>query len=344
MTIKGLIINAVFSLILFKINGLIGMVKSKSNLTKEYATFEFRDLDEKNFSGNFFHAVIHPAIFLAIASVILQSLSMGGLAMDLWLVVPLYWLLRFLHTVFWNRLNLVNWRYDLPAFITSVVLGELILFTIIRPLIINEKTVFINLEQFRDAFWFAAFTYLAKLFWDIFKGKTTNESLYPSKKKVRIIQCRYNKFHKKYNTFIEEQLQNEYTFPNENYKQNFVCLVYSVMIYEDHSRPFMVRIVEYILKILCWKCSFSLGIMQVQSKKIIGNKSSIMLAIKKLYGTFINSKTDEKIYKTISDYNSGDKYYEEVYAIYVQLKELLALNDFGVQYVHVHKRKVCAHK
>lgn len=340
MTLKHLVINIFLSWILLKINGIIGMIKSKSKNSKEYATFEFDNLEGKNFSGNFFHAVIHPSIFLAVVSVILQCLSLENYAIELWLVVPLYWLLRLLHTVFWNRLSLVNWRYDLPAFFTSVILAEFTLFAIIRPLIINEKQVFIDLEQFRDAFWFAAFTYVIKLFWDIFKDKTTGDNLYPTKKKERIIQRRYKKFYKKYNNFIEAQLQNKYAFPHENYKKNFICLVYSIMIYEDHSRPLMVRIVEYFIKTLCWKCSFSLGIMQVKSRRIFGNKTSITLAIKKLYIPFSNSKVDDKIYNTITDYNSGEKYYEEVYTIYIQLKELLKLDDFGVQYVTVYKRKI----
>ena len=339
MSLSDLAVNIILAIILFFLNGLIGKLKQGFGYGFNYSTFEFQNISKENFAGNFFHAIIHPAIYLAILSSVFQMFSLRTIPGKLWLVVPIYWLFRFLHTIFMNHLSLINWRFEIPALIASLVLGEGTLFFVICPLINSDETVFINLEQFRDAFWFAVFTYIAKSFWDTFKEKTLGETIYPAEKKARIIVKRYRHFNRKYNTHIDRTLDNGYRFSSSIHKKHFCCLIYAIMIYEDHNRPFLIRVAEYLLKFIFRRHTFSLGIMQVQSTKLIGNKMSITLAISKLHTVFSASNDNEKIFDTLYAYNPSNFYCKEVISIYDVLKEDLGLHKIGKQRVKV--RRLC---
>lgn len=339
MSTCTLIANIIFSLLLYFVNGLIGKFKTSSWVPFEYSSFGFHNTKDKNFSDNFLQSIVHPTIYLAIISAILQNFAFGNIASDLWLVVPLYWLFRFAHALIWDLLRFINWRFEFKSFVVSTLLGEGTLFTIIRPLLDQDKTIFIDLEQFRDAFWFAAFTYIVAQLWNIFKVKATGEVLYPSEKQASVILDRYEKYKRKYHSHIESILNKEFSFPNPSLKEHFLCLVYAIMIFEDHNRPSIVRLFEYLKKIALWHSTCSLGIMQVQTKKMIGNKKSIELAIQKMYKPFSESDVHEKLYKTVTDYNPCDDYYREVISIYEEIKTSLCLNEIGTHRVVVTKRK-----
>ncbi len=82
-------------------------------------------------------------------------------------------------------------------FILSIILSEGTLFVIILPLLKKEESIFIELEEFRDAFWFAAICVIVKFFWDYYKYKITGKTVYQEAKKKEIIIKRNNKyFHK----------------------------------------------------------------------------------------------------------------------------------------------------
>lgn len=203
MPTRSLIANLIIAIPLFFINGIMGRPKTSSWIPFEYSSFEFRNNEDKDFSENFLHSIVHPAIYLAIVSAILQVNALGYIAADLWLVIPLYWLFRSLHALIWDLLSFINWRFELISFIVSLVLGEGTLFLIIRPLLDQGKTIFIDLGQFRDSFWFAVFTYIVVQLWSGFKSKATGEVLYPSEIQTNVILRRYSKFKRKYGSYIE---------------------------------------------------------------------------------------------------------------------------------------------
>lgn len=75
----------------------------------------------------------------------------------------------------------------------------------------------------------------------------------------------------------------------------------------------------------------SLGIMQVQSKSIISNRTSIKLAIDKLYKAYSSVAKKDKIDEAISDYNHGHNYYIEVHTIY-----RILCNEFGLDFLDMY--------
>lgn len=344
MPIRSLIANCIFSLLLYFINGFLGKLKTSSWIPFEYSSFEFNSIDDDNFSENFLQSIVHPTIYLALVCAILQENELGNIAADLWLVVPIYWLFRLIHALVWDLLIFTNWRFELISFVISMILGESTLFFIVQPLLAQGKTVFIDLGQFRDSFWFAVFTYIVVQIWNCFKSKANGETLYPSETRTNVILHRYTKFKRKYGSYIESILTQKCNFPNASHREHFLCLLYAIMIYEDHNRPSIVRFFEYVIKIFCWRCRCSLGIMQVQTKMIIGNKKSIELAIHKIYDSFSKTETFQKLYQAIMDYNPDDDYYREVISIYEDIRTSLGLREIGTHRVVVRKRSASNRK
>ena len=327
MSKQTLIVNIILALILFFGNGWLGKLKANTTGLFGYDSFGFNKINDANFADHFFQKIVHPAILIAIAAAILQHYSHDNLAKDLWLVVPFYWVLRFIHIFIWNIATFTNWKYEITSMIISILLGEGTLFFILRPLIDSEEHIFIDATAFRDAFWFAALSYIAKLIWDISKASLSGASVFPTAKRNRTIVKRYYDFNWEYGAEIDVLLRNNCDFESCHIKNEFRCLLFAIMIYEDHCRPKAVRLMEYAVKVFRWKSVMSLGIMQVQTKKIISDRTSIKLAIDKLYSAFCDAdkKECDSFDDAISDYNADTNYYVEVTIIREILRNELGL-------------------
>lgn len=328
---RTLLINIFLAIILYFGNGWIGKLKINCNGLFGYDSFGFNKVDSANFADHFFQKIVHPAILIAIAAAILQHLEMENVAKNLWLVVPIFWVMRLLHILIWNIVPFTNWQYEITSMIISLLLGEGTLFWIVCPLIDLDENIFIDAVEIRDAFWIAALSYVAKSIWDISKASLSGYSVFPSRKRAQTIAARYNAFKWKYDAEIKVVLRDHYSFIDEMEKQHFICLLYAIMIYEDHCRPQLIRCFEYIIKLFRRKSIMSLGIMQVQSKSIISNRTSIKLAIDKLYKAYSSVAKKDKIDEAISDYNHGHNYYIEVHTIY-----RILCNEFGLDFLDMY--------
>ncbi len=338
MTMSYLAINIIFALLLLAINGILGKWKRRHTDMFSYSSFNFTDVTEDNFSDNFFQLLIHPAIFLAIISATLQFLSYDSLVRSLWLVVPLYWALRFIIALFQDMLRFINLRLQLVLLVCSLIISEGTFFLIIIPLLNKGKEIFIDLEQFRDAFWFAVLCFMAKFIWDFAKQGMIGRAVYPPEKKSQEIIRRYDKYYFKYAPIVDMCIDRECSFHSPMQKERFRCMVFAIMIYESHNRPFLFRIMEYIIKFFCPRKTMSLGIMQVQTDRLISNKTSILLAIKKLYNAFRTGEGTEAIDEAIDDYNPSLDYFNEVKEAYYILTDYLGFEEYCRQKVKVRKR------
>ena len=294
----------------------------------KYGKFTFESNSESSFSGNFFQKIINPAVYLAIVCAILQYFSLEAIALDLWLLVPFYWLLRLMIYSIKNMLVFVNWKYEIYAFIVSLLLSEGTMFLLIRPLIESEESVFLDAAEFRNAFWYALITYLATLFWDISKHYFDGEMVFPNSKRAKIITTRYKKYIRRFGSHIDKALSTRCTFNCIADEESFKCLLYAIMFYEDYCRPPIVHWSEYLIRVLHLKREMSLGIMQYTTTDIISDNQSIDLAIDKLFSYYSkeNNRSDA-VSSAIGAYNRGSDYLFEVYAIYNHLIELNRLKD-----------------
>lgn len=325
MSIWAFLLNAACALLLYFGNGLLGWLKSRAKGVFDYPEFNFSHISTDNFADQFFQKIVHPAIFLGIVAAVLQYFSMEAAAAELWLVLPLFWLLRLLHILLWDLSPFTNWGYEIASMLLSVLLGEGAVFLFIRPLIAQQMPIFIPATQFRDAFWFAAMAYIAKRCWDVAKLTLYGYRVFPANKRSRTIRRRYDRLRWRYEAQLDYEINRTCAFPNGEVRRRFQTLLFAIMIYEDHCRPWAIRLAEYGRKLIFWRAEMSLGIMQVKTRKLIGSRQSICLAVRKVYDTLPPDKASIDLRETCWDYNPSVDYYQNVSTIYWELCQLLGL-------------------
>lgn len=337
MTWTNFVVNLILAWVLLFINGKLGKWKQYTFDFFSYSSFEFGDINKEKFSDNLFQLLIHPAIYLALVGSILQAFSCETIVRSLWLLVPLYWILRFAVMAFRDMFFFQNWPLQIALLFVSLLLSEGTYFLMMR-LLGGGNVIFIDLEQFRDAFWFAAFGFVVKFVWDFLKRWMVGEVVFPPSKKAAIIVRRYNRYYRKYNKTINSSIERACVFKSLKQRDHFVCLVYAIMIFEAHNRPLWMRLVEYVVKCVFPNRLMSLGIMQIQTRQWISNKGSILLAVRKLHKAFSTAETSSAIEEAIYDYNPDADYVNEVTAIYNEITNFLGLTQYGWQIVKVIKR------
>ena len=317
MRLEYVIFNMIAAGGLFFLNGILGKLQyGLSGKLFEYGKFTFEGgSDQSGFSGNFFQKIVNPAVYLAVVAAIAQHLLTVELIESMWLLIPIFWIYRLLFMITKNVLVFLNLKYEAIALVLSLLLGETIFFRIIKPLLVQNKSIWIPATELRDALWFAILTYLAKVIWEIMKQSFSNDNLYPDSKRRELVWARYDKFNRKYGDFIVDQISRRY-IDRLNVQNRLASLLYAIMIYEDSNRPFLIRQAEYILKVTLFRQrAMTLGIMQFKAFHKITNIESISYAIDFISLPFLRNTPDpEKA--AIAMYNSASDYCTEVQAIY----------------------------
>lgn len=328
MKIEYVICNALFALGLFFLNGVLGKLQyGIGEPLFAYGKFTFDGTCEQSFSGNFFQKIVNPTVYLAALSALIQRFFAVELIKSLWLLIPMFWLCRFLYMIWRSVFIFLNLKYEAIAFALSLLLGEGTLFCIILPLVHQEETIWIPATALRDALWYAILIYLLKTVWEIMSKSFSEETLYPNEQRRKIVTSRHNKFKEKYGVYIwETVLHRTEGLLAPEYQEQIVSLIYSIMIYEDYNRPKTMRTAERIAKKTFFRSrKMSLGIMQVQTDQPISDKDSIQLAIERIIMPFLNHEFNP-VTCAISQYNPSGEYVMEVNAIYSILTEGISSN------------------
>lgn len=104
-----ILLTLLLAFALYMINFFLGEVQYRyRDSFFIYARFSFDFKKEENFSGNFFLKIVNPSIYLAICSALLQNIVSEQTFNVLWLVVPFYWLFRFLYIFTFNRSQIIK--------------------------------------------------------------------------------------------------------------------------------------------------------------------------------------------------------------------------------------------
>ena len=247
---------------------------------------------------NFLFRILSPIVYLVICAVFFQYLDIS--IKYCYFIVIDYWIIRVLFVGITNRITLTNWKTQFLYWISSIGLAIWI-----YGLLENVEEVLPTPRALLDQLWILIILFVYSVL-----NKIEISNVGTIKRKNSYLSNRYLKFKRKYETDIA-------TFFHNNM---YEAITYSIMIYEDFNRPYIVRCIEYLFFYLR-KGVYSLGIMQYQTNKYITNKDSLLLAMKKIARdgkTIIEEK--DKYY--ISDdyprgfasliankYNSGDDTY-----------------------------------
>lgn len=323
-------LNLLLALGLFCLNALLGAIqyRHRGDLFA-YGKFSFDPKPEQQFSGNFFQKTVNPAIYTALLCALFQRAGWGALCRSLWLTVPLYWMLRALYIAAKNRFWLINRRYELLSAVFSLLLGEGVFFGALMPLMEAGESVFISAQDLRNAVWFAILAYIAKTAWDVCRGAFEEGRLYSQEVRSQAIRRRYDVFSRRYGASLRSLVDGCCPAEHRSRRGELVCLLYAVMIYEDHNRPPLFRAAERLWMALHPGKEMTLGIMQVKTRRPISDTESIRLAAEKLVPVYLEHLRSHPLWHALRDYNSGADYVQEVTAIYNELLQLLSYDELA---------------
>lgn len=323
----NIILNLGLAIVLFVLNGVLGRIQYilRGNLF-EYGEFCFSNSQIESFSGNFFLKIINPTIYMSICCAVFQNIGKQAFCHSSWMIPLFYWGLRVAFILLRQSYDIINWKVELIAFIISMAFAMGVLMWIVFPLLDMGESIFIPPTALRDALWYAIVAYVVLTVWKVGKLSLVSDRLFPPTKIEQIVLRRYNHLQKRFGDVVQQNVEKYYPKGADG-KEEFACLVYATMIYEDYNRPFVARRIEIIkkkvLELFGNYKMMTLGIMQVQTCSIISDKVSIEFAVRKLLRPYLDNLGADEVGCAIDDYNNSTQYKLEVRGIYYILYELV---------------------
>jgi len=286
------------------------ITKLKEYVTINYSSFEFCDIGEKPYGLNILIKIICPTIFIIILSGIFYNLKISAFVEDIYWITIFYFLIRwFMIICILSRKELINWKEEILVFTITISINLLLYYFFIK----KTTQIFISIDELRDAIWISIITFTIVIIRNFIYNYVYIDNYNLEDRKENYILKKYEYFRNKYEDII--------TTKNKELHK----IVYAIMIYENFNRPLLIRIIEKTKFLITGKAT--LGVMQVSSRVLINDRTSVKLGyeiLKKRY--FYNKKhikeKDELLSETISSYNYGEKYLNEV----LYIKEILEKN------------------
>jgi hypothetical protein len=222
--------------------------------------------DEDSPAFNVIFRILSPIVFMLIVATILYKLGLDNLVKNIFFVPIYYLVFRLLFNLITNRALLMNWLRQFFYWISIISLSYYSYINII----VKKTNLFPDFSTWSNELWIIILIYMYTVFNQMkFSQKRTIS------RKNSYLRNRYTHFHKKYGTEIDATVENE----------KLKTIIYAIMIYEDFNRPKIVRTVETVVHLINNK-EHSLGLMQVKSKKLINDKTSVTLAIEKIVSSY----------------------------------------------------------
>ena len=292
-------------LILLLITNFINII-NYDFVTLKYSTFRFSTKEDSPTGLNMLLKIFFPPIYLVFLSGILYELKYDNLVNNIFFITIIYYGIKWLIcNLILNRRILVNWKSEFPC----ASLATMISFRIYKLFISKTHNIFIPLEELRNGIWMGIITFFFGLIINFIYNQAKLNAEQLKFKTEKYIHKKYTKLKEKYNYIIDEK------------DKVIELLTYAIMIYEDYNRPYLVRLIEYLKLFITGEAT--LGIMQVSTKRIINDDESVRIGYERIKESYCSMKKmtqEEKINKTISMYNKGQEYLNEIKGIYEVLK------------------------
>lgn len=342
----ALLVNWVLAVFLFFVNGFVGSLLTKYNLF-DYDPLFYENSDSSSGNlgiANFAMRVVHPIIFMAIVATVLQGLLQSAALpwiKTLWLLSPLYWLVQYLYAKFRNRTELHVKHVERFNFILSFVFFEVIFLLVI--LLASEDgkstvpSIFIPLDELRNAVWYAILAFIVTEIWEIFKYHYIQSREIVNEQIESVLKNRYYSLFSKYSDIVERCIRDIFYIKDDELKKAISYLIFSIMIYEDYNRSECVRKIEN-LRLKFFKKEMSVGVMQVRSDIQLSDEQSIEKAcellkpnmeevISELYeesrmphSSSMLWSFDSKIARLLKKYNAKQMYTEQVRSLFCAIR------------------------
>lgn len=305
------------------------LLKHKFDLFRYGSLKSMASEENQSYVGNFALMVIWPSLFLTLICDVFQLLNQGQLIYVSILIIPLYWIVRFLQVVFMQRIKYIRWGFHIISCLCSLAFGVIVWKFFIIRLYEYGLPIGLPLDEFRNALWFAIICLIIKMIWELVSAACSEAKLDMRTVVQSGVTVDYEKFKEKYDDFIEQCIE-KYSLSNIQ-KAQVKTLVYALIIYENYNRPRLIRLAEHIVACLRIKKAVTQGVAQFPADSYLSDKDSIELRIKDILNRWngkdfiicneivdtINNRSDylqtiEYIADIISEIEYGRKYREIV--------------------------------
>lgn len=250
--------------------------------------------------------IITSLIFIIIISGLLPNYKNS-----VFFIICFEFLIRFFYINYIDEQSILN--SDKPYI--KIYLIEFIISYIINTYFINQvDSIFPDPNELKNIIWLIILISIYFILKDNLKlemKKINHKSLLDNKE---YIVMNFAKFKNKYNEIVQ----------NENKDIN--TLIYSIMIYNNYKKPIFFRKIDF-MKFKINNSRRKLGIMQLESNKLINDEESIELSSKKidkLYTKILNNKNikkDKIILSLVDEYIKDKEACNSIIQIYNILVE-----------------------
>ncbi|WP_020603137.1 hypothetical protein [Spirosoma spitsbergense] len=210
---------------------------------------------------NFIIRVLSPVVYLLLVASIIYFFNLDKYTKNFYMVSIYYVIIRLAINLINGRGLLLNW-YRQFLYWAGIILTSYYGY---EKIIITKKNLIPDFTTLANELWIIIFIFLYQVFERIEFSQEGTIS-----RKRNYIQTQYLKLSKEYNPIIV-------TLKNEK----LIIMAYSILIYENFNRPYFIRKLEN-LSFSLLKKPHTLGIMQVYSEKIINDRESVILGVKRL--------------------------------------------------------------
>lgn len=281
-------------------------------VSREYANFTFRADRHGVMTTNILMNIFVPNVAMIFVFVWASHAKRDFITHYIVLYLVFYYLYRMvLICLILRRRELYSVRYELPIALVGIGIGELINQYFLK----TQEVLLITPSELREELWFAIILIMYEFCKKIMDTRFKQDNVLKVEQLDKYIVNKFKIFYKRYSNCFETTSEN-----------NYMCIfVYAVMIFEDFNRGPEKRLVERLKHKVTG--SGTLGIMQVESEKIISDKESVRRAysiISEFWGEEKNRKLERhEVYNYAVSYNPDEDYANSIEFIYSTLEHFI---------------------
>lgn len=257
-----IVVQLLLALILFFIVNWIG----KYSYSIGYMSIEMFVKSDDAPAFNFVVRILTPVVYLLLVASALYLLDLDAYVYNFYAVSLYYIVIRLVVNLLTGRGLLLNWYKQIFYWCGIMVLS----YYTYEKIIITKKNLIPDFTTLSNELWIIVLIFLYQIFNRVnFSNRGT------IKRKDSYLRYQFSKFSKEYGVIINS-LENK----------KLIILAYSILINENFNRPYVVRFLEKVSFFLTRK-PHTLGIMQVQSNKMITDRESVLLGVEKIKNNYI---------------------------------------------------------
>lgn len=172
----------------------------------------------------------------------------------------------------------------------------------------HNRSLIPNLDTAGNELWLAIFAFLYAV-----ANKIPLSGGPGDHRRNEFIRRHYEEASRRFGALIDRKIEDEI----------LKLTAYSILIYEDYSRPSAIRSVE---RLMAWKPRRTTGIMQVAADRALSDRDSVELGTNKLVGAWEANRREgewisERVRAVVADYNRDENYIGRVF----EVMEILAV-------------------